>query len=106
MRRPRFPWATLRARIGPDAASVRQSFVALALNSSTSLVAGAFLGAITGTLQDYPGLLVLVPAAIGLRGNIFGAFGNRISTTIHTGTSAGRCGARQRWARTCWRRWS
>jgi mgtE-like transporter len=86
MRRPRFPWATLRARIGPDAASVRQSFVALALNSSTSLVAGAFLGAITGTLQNYPGLLVLVPAAIGLRGNIFGAFGNRISTTIHTGT--------------------
>ena len=34
----------------------------------------------------YPGLLVLVPAAIGLRGNIFGAFGNRISTTIHAGT--------------------
>jgi mgtE-like transporter len=27
-----------------------------------------------------------VPAAIGLRGNIFGAVGNRISTAIHTGT--------------------
>jgi mgtE-like transporter len=29
---------------------------------------------------------VLVPAAIGLRGNIFGTFGSRISTTIHSGT--------------------
>ena len=38
------------------------------------------------TFEKYPGLLILVPAAIGLRGNIFGAFGNRISTTIHAGT--------------------
>ena len=28
---------------------------------------------------------MLVPATIGLRGNIFGAFGNRISTSIHAG---------------------
>ena len=76
----------LRALLGPDAAGVRQSLVALGLNSSTSLVAGAFLGAITPTLAKYPGLLVLVPAAIGLRGNIFGSFGNRLSTSIHAGT--------------------
>jgi mgtE-like transporter len=78
--------ARWRALLGPDAAGVRQSLVALGLNSSTSLIAGAFLGAITGTLARYPGLLVLVPAAIGLRGNIFGAFGNRLSTSIHAGT--------------------
>jgi mgtE-like transporter len=77
--------ARLRAFLGPDAAGARQSLVALGLNSSTSLVAGAFLGAITATLAEFPGLLVLVPAAIGLRGNIFGAFGNRLSTSIHTG---------------------
>lgn len=65
---------------------MRQSLVALGLNSTTSLIAGAFLGSITATFEDLPGLLVLVPAAIGLRGNIFGAFGNRISTTIHAGT--------------------
>ncbi|MGQ0616608.1 MAG: magnesium transporter [Acidimicrobiia bacterium] len=76
----------LRALLGSDAAGARQSLVALCLNSSTSLVAGAFLGAITGTLEEFPGLLVLVPAAIGLRGNIFGAFGNRMSTSIHAGT--------------------
>lgn len=78
--------ARLRALLGPDAAGVRQSLVALGLNSASSLVAGAFLGAITATLADFPGLLVLVPAAIGLRGNIFGAFGNRLSTSIHAGT--------------------
>jgi mgtE-like transporter len=78
--------AGLRTRFGPDAAAVRQGLVALLLNSSTSLVAGAFLGSITGTLAEYPGLLVLVPAAIGLRGNIFGTFGNRISTSMHVGT--------------------
>jgi mgtE-like transporter len=83
--RPR-PGARLRAIFGSDAAGVRQSLVALALNSSTSLVAGAFLGSITGTFEKFPGLLVLVPAAIGLRGNIFGTFGSRISTTIHSGT--------------------
>ena len=80
------PGARLRAILGPDAAGVRQSLVALGLNSSSSLVAGAFLGSITGTFERYPGLLVLVPAAIGLRGNIFGTFGSRISTTIHAGT--------------------
>jgi len=48
-------------------------------------VAGAVLGSITDTFQRLPGLLVLVPAAIGLRGNVFSAFGNRLSTAIHLG---------------------
>src|SRR5205085_11164108 len=87
MRRPHFSLlARLRALLGADASGVRQTLVAQSFNSSTSFVAGAFLGSITDTLGKYPGLLVLVPAAIGLRGNIFGAFGNRISTTIHAGT--------------------
>jgi mgtE-like transporter len=67
---------------GPDA---RQGLVALALNSSTSLVAGAVLGSLTDTFERRPGLLLLVPAAIGLRGNVFGSLGNRVSTSIHAG---------------------
>ncbi len=74
-RRPRLP-------LGPDA---RQGLVALALNSSTSLAAGAVLGSLTETFTRLPGLLVLVPAAIGLRGNVFGSLGNRVSTSIHAG---------------------
>jgi len=67
---------------GSDA---RQGLVALALNSSSSLVAGAILGSLTHTFEDRPGLLLLVPAAIGLRGNVFGSLGNRVSTSIHAG---------------------
>lgn len=68
--------------VGPAA---RQSLAALGLNSTTSLLAGAVLGSITGTFEALPGLLVLVPAAIGLRGNIFSTVGNRLSTALHTG---------------------
>lgn len=65
---------------------LRQSLVALLLNSTTSFVAGATLASITGTLRALPGLLVLAPAAIGLRGNVFSALGNRLSTAVHLGT--------------------
>jgi len=68
------------------ASEIRQSLVALLLNSTTSFVAGATLASITGTLAALPGLLVLAPAAIGLRGNVFSALGNRLSTTVHIGT--------------------
>jgi mgtE-like transporter len=87
IRRP--PPLRLRARLlallGPSREVVRQSLVSLTLNSSTSLVAGAVLGSITDTFERLPGLLVLVPAAIGLRGNVFAALGNRLSTAIHLG---------------------
>ena len=66
-------------------ADARQGLVALALNSSTSLAAGAVLGSLTDTFERRPGLLLLVPAAIGLRGNVFGSLGNRVSTSIHAG---------------------
>lgn len=71
-------------RLLPGAAA-RQGLIALALNSSTSLVAGGILGSLTHTFARRPGLLVLVPAAIGLRGNVFGSLGNRVSTSIHAG---------------------
>ncbi|HZQ26082.1 MAG TPA: magnesium transporter [Acidimicrobiales bacterium] len=72
--------------MGPDAASVWQGLAALLVSSGGDLLAGLTLGAITHTLENLPGLLVLVPAAIGMRGNIFGALGSRLGTAIHTGT--------------------
>jgi mgtE-like transporter len=86
MRRVHALVARFSAVLGPDAAGVRQSLVALCLGLLASLVAGLTLGAITGTLEDLPGLLILVPAAIGLRGTVFGALGSRLGTSIHTGT--------------------
>jgi mgtE-like transporter len=65
--------------------TIGQGFAALLLASLGSLVAGIALGSITGTLEALPGLIVLVPAAIGMRGNIFGALGSRLGTSIHVG---------------------
>ncbi|MDP8987810.1 MAG: magnesium transporter [Actinomycetota bacterium] len=78
--------ARYRAVLGPDAASTRQSLVALIVSLLASFVAGLTLGSIKSTLEALPGLMVLVPAAIGMRGTIFGALGSRLSTSIHTGT--------------------
>ena len=72
--------------LGPDSVGMRQSLVALTFSSLTAVVAGGFLAGMTGTLERNPGLLVLIPAAIGMRGNIFGALGSRLATSIHAGT--------------------
>jgi mgtE-like transporter len=74
------------ALLRSDPAGVGAGFVALVVSAFASLTAGLTLGAITGTLEELPGLLVLVPAAIGMRGNVFGALGSRLGTSIHAGT--------------------
>src|SRR5213596_3288415 len=88
-----------RALLRSDAAGVRAGFYALLLSSGGDLVAGLTLGSITGTLESLPGLLVLVPAAIGMRGNIFGALGSRLGTAVHTGTFRTSGQGRQAWTR-------
>ncbi|MCA1832322.1 MAG: magnesium transporter [Actinomycetota bacterium] len=65
--------------------TLRQGFTALTISSAGDLLAGLALGAMTGQLQRIPGLLLLIPAAIGMRGNIFGAVGSRLGTSIHAG---------------------
>jgi mgtE-like transporter len=65
--------------------SLRQGFAALFISSTGNLIAGMVLGAITGRLEELVGLMVLIPAAIGMRGAIFGAMGSRFGTAIHTG---------------------
>ena len=65
--------------------TLRQGFVALLLGALTSFVAGITLASITGTLERLPGLLILVPAVLGMRGTIFGAIGARLGTATHAG---------------------
>jgi mgtE-like transporter len=84
-RRPAPWWRRAAGALRSDYASARQSIVGLAINSSTSLIAGLFIAAIADSFALFPGLLVMVPAAIGLRGNVFSALGSRVSTSIHAG---------------------
>ena len=72
--------------LGPDPRGVGQSLGALCVLAVTSVIAGVVLGRSHERLAELPGLLLLVPAAIALRGNIFGALGSRLGTAIHAGT--------------------
>ncbi len=83
VRRARRPFEGL---LGPAIGDASQSLGALAFSATTSLVTGFTLAAVTDTLALFPGLLLLIPAAIGLRGNVFGPLGSRLSTAIQTGT--------------------
>ncbi len=56
------------------------------ISSLGDLLAGATLGSMTGTLQLLPGLMILIPPAIGMRGNVYGALGSRLGTSMHIGT--------------------
>jgi mgtE-like transporter len=78
--------ARVRDALGSDAAGIRQALAALLVSSAGDLVAGLTLAGLSDRLDQLPGLLILVPAAIGMRGNIFGALGSRLGTSIHTGT--------------------
>ncbi len=78
--------ARFGALVRADIAGVRAGFVALLVSAATGLIAGITLGKIDTTLAELPGLLILVPAAVGMRGNVFGALGSRLGTVAHTGT--------------------
>jgi mgtE-like transporter len=74
------------ALVRSDPAGVGAGFVALVVGAAAGLLAGLTLGSITETLEEFPGLLVMVPALVGMRGNVYGALGSRLGTAIHTGT--------------------
>lgn len=63
----------------------RQGSVALGLSTLAGFVAGLTLARFDQTLRDLPGLLVLIPASVGMRGMIFGAMGARLGTQVAAG---------------------
>ena len=64
---------------------IKESFIALLICALGDLFAGIVLGNMTFFLETFPGLLVIIPGAIGMRGNIFGSFASRLSTNLHIG---------------------
>jgi len=80
-RRARRLWAYWRA----EQRTLRQGLVALVLSTFAGFVAGLTLSHISETLTLLPGLLVLIPAAVGMRGTIFGAMGARLGTGVAVG---------------------
>jgi mgtE-like transporter len=72
-----------------ERATLRQGISALTICITVTLFAGVVLGEMDGVLEDTPGLLVLVPSAIGMRGAIFGALAARLGTGMLMGQFTG-----------------
>ncbi len=60
--------------------------VALFVAATADLAAGVVLSGAGDRIAQLPGLLLLVPAAIAMRGATFGAFGARLGTALAVGT--------------------
>jgi mgtE-like transporter len=71
---------------GRNKAVFVMGLTALFIAATADLCAGLFLGSMETYILAIPGMMVLVYSAIGMRGNIFGAMGSRLGTSMHMGT--------------------
>jgi mgtE-like transporter len=83
---PRRRARRVAAYLRSERRTLRQGFAALLLSTAAGLVAGVTLGSISHTLVLLPSLYILIPAAVGMKGTIFGAIGARFGTATHLGT--------------------
>lgn len=63
----------------------REALPALSASLVGGLLAGVVLGGMRTELRAVEGLLVLVPALLATRGNVYGSYGARLSTGLHQG---------------------
>lgn len=78
-------------RVARDA--YREALPALSASLVGGLIAGVVLGGMRGDLADISGLLVLVPALLATRGNVYSSLGARVATALHQGLVAPRLDA-------------
>ena len=60
--------------------------LALTIAAIADLIAGLFLTTMEDILLTIHGMMIMIYCAIGMRGNIFGAMGSRLGTSMHMGT--------------------
>lgn len=64
---------------------LKQSLPLLITCGLGAVIAGNTLGAMVDILKNIPGLIVVIPAVIALRGNISTALGSRLGSAYHLG---------------------
>ena len=64
---------------------VKQSLPLIVMCGLGAIVAGSTLGLMTGLFESIPGLIVVIPAIIAMRGNISTALGSRLGSAYHLG---------------------
>ncbi|MFB6162119.1 MAG: magnesium transporter [Halococcoides sp.] len=63
----------------------REAIGPLAVSAVGGLLAGLVFAGMRSDLARVEGLVVLVPALLALRGNVYGSFGARLATGLHQG---------------------
>lgn len=63
----------------------REALPVLAVSAVGGLFAGVVLGGMERELAAVPGLLLLVPALLATRGNVYGSLGARLASALHQG---------------------
>lgn len=63
----------------------RETLPVLLLSAVGGLFAGAVLGGMEAELKQVAGLIVLVPALLATRGNVYGSLGARLGSALHQG---------------------
>jgi mgtE-like transporter len=64
---------------------IHQSLPLLIMCGLGAIVAGSTLGLMTDLFEEIPGLLIVIPAIIAMRGNISTALGSRLGSAYHLG---------------------
>ncbi len=68
-----------------DVKMIRESFSSLILALIADSIAGYMLNRYVYVFVAIPGLLMVIPALIDMRGNVYGAFISRLSSKLHLG---------------------
>lgn len=76
---------SLSDRLKSSSNVLKQSLAAILFSIVTAIIAGVILQGSEETLRMLPGLIILIPAAIGMRGNIFSSMGSRLGSALHLG---------------------
>lgn len=63
----------------------REALPVLTISAAGGLFAGFVLGGMEAELREIEGLLVLVPALLATRGNVYGSLGARLGSALHQG---------------------
>lgn len=64
---------------------IRESLVAVLVSLVIVVAAGVLFSSMREALLTLPGLILLVPGALAMRGNIFASLGARLGSALHTG---------------------
>ena len=64
---------------------LKEMLVSMLFCTFGDLLTGITTGYFSSTLKLLPALIILIPPAIGMRGNIFASLGSRFGTYLHTG---------------------